>query len=175
MSSSKSATPAPTPAPLWTPQLEPGPVNDALQRVFGQLASLQAQISNAPSPATTATPAKQSHNVPYAVDGKPAAGAATQVYTYTHKVTYQTNFAGAQGSALTPATGNAKFTILKNGIVVGSFTATPASTATKAKFVFSSQGPQSFGPGDYMTIQAPGTQDATLAGLHVNLTGAIDE
>jgi len=157
------------PAPQWTPSgIEPGPQLDALQRLYQQVTSLQAQVNAIPPPAPAHTPAPVAHSAPYAINGKPGGGQVTQVYTYTSKVNYPANFAGSQGSAATAATGNARFSIAKNGAPIGYVTATPANG-----FVFTTTGPQSFGPGDYMTITAPASADATLSDIHVNFAGTV--
>lgn len=157
------------PAPQWTPGgIEPGPTLDAFNRAFQMLASLQSQVSSLPSSSSPSAASSQQHNVSYAISGKPTNGQVTLAYTYTSTVSYPVNFGGSQGAAGALATANARFTIAKNGVTVGYFTATPANG-----FSFTSTGPQTFKPGDTMTITAPATADATLANIHVNFAGTI--
>ena len=74
---------------------------------------------------------------------------------------------GSYGHAQTAATGSTTYTIKKNGSSVGSLNLAAATTAT---FTLSSA--TAFSAGDRLEIVAPGTLDATLAGLALTVKAA---
>lgn len=81
--------------------------------------------------------------------------------------TWPISLTGSYGSADTAATGSTVFTIKQNGVSIG--TITFAASATTATFTFAAA--VTFAVGDVITIDAPGSADATLAGVAFNIAG----
>lgn len=99
-----------------------------------------------------------------------AAPTASQVvlrHVFSRSVVFPAGLAPSQGKAGTAATASTTFTIKKNGSSVGSFNF--AISATTATFTMASG--TTFAAGDVMTVEAPGTPDATLAGITFTLAG----
>jgi hypothetical protein len=99
--------------------------------------------------------------------GSPGAGQVIERYIFATPVTFPAGLAGSYGSAGTPASSAAAFTIAKNGAAVG--TMSFAAGATAAGFAVPDATP--FAGGDVLTITAPATPDPTLANLAWTLTG----
>ena len=97
--------------------------------------------------------------------GKPTANEVLLRYTFTIGATLPQNATGSDGDAGTAATGSTTFTLKKNGSSVGTFNF--AASATTPTFTVAS--PVSFAAGDILTIEGPGTADATLADFNVQL------
>jgi hypothetical protein len=99
-----------------------------------------------------------------------AAPTASQVvlrHVFARSVVFAAGLSPSRGVAGTAATASTTFTIKKNGSSVGSFNfATSATTAT-----FTMASPTTFAAGDVMTVEAPGTPDATLAQITFTLSG----
>jgi len=99
--------------------------------------------------------------------GKPAAGEIVHEGVFTETIGFASNFAGSRAAARVAATADAVWTILKNGVAVGTITFAAASTTG----VFASSGPVAFAPGDRIQIVAPTPRDDTLSGVFGTLTG----
>lgn len=161
------------PAPTWTPQfpsgkpVKPEDLQDAINRQQQTLASLQAQVNAIQVP----TVPPQSHEVPYTVAGKPAAGQVTRLYTYSNAVSYPADFAGSMGTVGTnPTTYPAFFQLQKNGQIIGQIAISQTGNVT---FTSAKHAAQSFSPGDVLTVVAPASQDATLSDLAITLNGTV--
>ena len=102
--------------------------------------------------------------------GLPSASAILLRVPIARAVTFPANFADSRGSASANATGSTAFDIQKNGgASVGTMTfAAGASTAT---FTSSGGASVSFAAGDYLSVIAPATPDATLADVGFVLAG----
>jgi hypothetical protein len=91
--------------------------------------------------------------------GVPSASVRVTRVPIARAVAFPSNFAGSVGIASVAATASTAFDVRKNGTSVGTITyAAGATTAT-----FSTSGAVSFAAGDYLSIVAPATPDATLA------------
>lgn len=98
--------------------------------------------------------------------GRPASDETFDLGISARPVTFPANLAGSIARASAAATGTAVFSIRKNGVEVGTVTFDGSSTGA-----FSSSG-FALAAGDLVSIVAPTTQDATLAGLIFTLAGA---
>jgi len=107
------------------------------------------------------------YDVPVYVSTKPQAGEVIARIKMVRAVTFASSLTGSQGIAGTSATAEAIFSIKKNGTEFG--TATFAISGTVPTFASASGA--SFAAGDILTIEAPGSQDATLASVNLTLLG----
>lgn len=99
--------------------------------------------------------------------GVPAASAKVTRVPLARAVSFPANFSGSVGIAAVAATSSTAFDVQKNGVSVGTITfAAGASTAT-----FTTSGAVTFAAGDYLSIIAPATPDATLADPGIVLAG----
>ncbi|MBV9154461.1 MAG: hypothetical protein JO204_22060 [Alphaproteobacteria bacterium] len=101
--------------------------------------------------------------------GSPTASQIIERYIFASAVTFPAGLSGSYGTAGTPATASATFTIAKNGTPVG--TMVFAAGASAASFAMG--GATTFAAGDVLTIAAPATPDATLANLAWTLAGTL--
>ncbi len=110
----------------------------------------------------------QPYDVVFSLGGKPPANTTYPLLTFSRAVTFPGNFAGAVGSVGANPTATASYTILKNGVSVGTI-----SISTGGVFTFTSTGGTavSFAIGDRLTISTPTAQDATLSDVAVTLAG----
>lgn len=99
--------------------------------------------------------------------GKPAADDVLLSVTAAVAASFPANLAGSYGTADTAAAANAVCVIKKGATQVG--TATFAAGATTATFVLA--GGVSLASGEKLTIIAPASPDATLAGVGFVLAG----
>lgn len=99
--------------------------------------------------------------------GVPAASATMLYVVATLSVNFPVSLTGSYGRAEVAATASTVFTIRKNGASVG--TATFAAGATSATFSVAST--VSLAAGDTLSITAPASTDATLAGVSFALAG----
>jgi hypothetical protein len=83
-------------------------------------------------------------------------------------IAYPANFAGSQGGALVASTGTATFDIQKNDVSMGTMVFTSDDEAT---FTTTSGTAKSLAPGDYLSVIAPASPDATLADIGFTLFG----
>jgi hypothetical protein len=99
--------------------------------------------------------------------GVPSASVTVTRVPVARAVAFPANFTGSVGIASVAATASTAFDVRKNGTSVGTITfAGGATTAT-----FTTSGAVSFAAGDYLSIVAPSTPDATLADPGFVLTG----
>lgn len=109
----------------------------------------------------------QPHDLHVFIPGLPAANVTVFRFVATIAFDLASALAGSYCDAEAAATSTATFTLKKNGSSIG--TIQWAAAATTATFTFAS--PVSFAAGDVFTITSPGTQDATLANVSLNLAG----
>lgn len=83
----------------------------------------------------------------------------------SHAVSFTTNLVGSQGTAATASTGTATLSVQKNGMQFGTVVFTASATATFTGTA------TSFAAGDVLSIVAPSSPDATLAGVGITLSG----
>lgn len=92
-------------------------------------------------------------------------------YVVTQGCSLPASLTDSQGYCLTTATdADADFDIQKNGSSIG--TATFATATNAVSFTFASE--TSFVAGDRLSVEAPGTQDSTLADIAVTLVATVD-
>lgn len=100
--------------------------------------------------------------------GVPSASVRVTRVPLARAVSFPANFAGSVGIASVAATASTAFDVRKNGTSVGTITfAAGATTAT-----FTTSGAVTYAAGDYLSIVAPATPDATLADPGVVLAGS---
>lgn len=97
----------------------------------------------------------------------PTASLVMLRYKFPRSVSFPAGLTNSQGAAGTAATAQTDFDIQKNGVSVG--TMRFAASATSASFIMASG--QSFVAGDILTVIAPASPDATLAGVSFALAG----
>ena len=98
----------------------------------------------------------------------PTGGEATKVaicHVLPIGITLPVSLTGSYAHAQTAATGSTTYTIKKSGASIGSLNF--AAAGTSATFTFTTA--TSFAAGDRLEIVAPGTLDATLAGIAITL------
>lgn len=100
-------------------------------------------------------------------NGKPSASLVLIRHPVTEAVTFPASMTGSYGVAGTAATAQTDFDLQKNGVSFG--TLRFAAAGTSATFIAASS--TSFAAGDILTVVAPASQDATLAGLGFSLKG----
>lgn len=108
---------------------------------------------------------------PYDVGGSyPSAPTASLVmvrYPFPRAVSFPSSLTNSRGVAGTAATAQTDFDLKKNGVSFG--TMRFAAAGTTASFIAASS--SSFAAGDILTVVAPATPDATLAGIGFSLAG----
>lgn len=101
-----------------------------------------------------------------------AAPAASQVlYSLSSPwpVKFAANFAGSLATSNVAATASAVFTVTQNGTQIGVITF--GAGQTTGTFATSGGAVQNLAIGDVLTVTAPSSQDATLAGIRISLIG----
>ena len=99
--------------------------------------------------------------------GKPTDGLEMLYVPIARTVTFPAGLTGSLMKAKTTATSEAVFSLRKNGVEFG--TATFAASGTAATFAATAE--TVFSAGDELTIVAPATADATIAGLGWAIVG----
>jgi len=99
--------------------------------------------------------------------GGTVAGVAMLRHPYPLAVTLRAGLPDSQGKADIAATAQTDFDIQKNGSSIG--TMRFAASATVATFIFASD--VAFAVGDELSVVAPGSADATLAGVRAAIRG----
>jgi hypothetical protein len=102
-------------------------------------------------------------------NGVVAASAYILNFKATRALTLPTNFAGSVAEAVTAATASTVFTILKNGVSIGTMTFAASGTIP----TFSVAGTTSLAIGNTLRIQGPASPDTTLSDLTVTLLAAM--
>lgn len=115
----------------------------------------------------TPTVGGQPYDIGAQISGAPTASLVMMRYKFPRAVSFPSGLTNSQGASGTAATAQTDFDILKNGVSVG--TMRFAAAATSATFIMASG--QSFAAGDILTVIAPATPDATLAGVTFVLAG----
>lgn len=97
---------------------------------------------------------------------KPGAGAVVLRFNAVRSFDLPSGLSGSLFTAEVASTGTATFTLKKNGSSIGTvvFTSSATGAATFAS-------PVNFAVNDVFTIEAPGSQDATLEGIALNFKG----
>jgi hypothetical protein len=103
--------------------------------------------------------------------GVPGSSAILTRIPVARAVRFPDNFSGSSGSAAVAATASTAFDIQKNGSSIG--TMTFAIGATTATFTTAGAGEETFAAGNTISVVAPGTPDATLAGVGFTLKGYV--
>ena len=98
--------------------------------------------------------------------GAPGASAVVMAAVLTEAWTLPAALAGSQATAVTTAAADAEFVVAKNGTSIGSITFHASGAPTLAAATATS-----FAAGDVLTVTAPGSPDADLAGILVTLRG----
>jgi hypothetical protein len=88
-------------------------------------------------------------------------------WLFCRTVTFPVNLTGSKAKAGTAATSSAVFSIQKNGVQIG--TITVAAGQTVGTFSLASE--TTFGAPDVLDIIGPSPRDATLANMHITLSG----
>lgn len=109
----------------------------------------------------------QPYDIGSQLSGAPTASLVMMRYKFPRAVTFPAGLTNSQGVAGTAATAQTDFDIRVNNVSVG--TMRFAAAATSATFIMASQ--QSLAAGDVLTVIAPATPDATLAGVSLVLAG----
>lgn len=97
----------------------------------------------------------------------PSASLVMLRYKFPRTIVFPAGLTDSQGTAGTAATAQTDFDIRRNGVSVG--TMRFAAAGTSATFIAASQ--QTYNAGDILTVVAPASPDATLAGVSFVLTG----
>lgn len=100
-------------------------------------------------------------------DGAPDASAVLARYVATKTITLVEDFINSQGFLEVAATAITVFDITKNGVSIGSMTF--AASAVVATFSSAAAVDVEFIAGDRVAVVAPGTADATAAGISFSL------
>ena len=101
------------------------------------------------------------------IEAAPTASQVVLRHVFARSVVFAAGLAPSQGAAGTAATAQTDFDIQKNGSSVG--TMRFAASGTTSSFIMASQ--TTFAAGDVLKMVAPGTPDATLAGITFTLSG----
>lgn len=112
-------------------------------------------------------PEPQPYDIGAQLAGVPTASLVMLRLKFPRAVSFPAGLTNSQGVAGTQATAQTDFDVQKNGVSIG--TIRFAAAATSATFIMASD--QSFAQGDVMTIVAPASPDATLAGISFTLAG----
>ena len=117
----------------------------------------------------TGVPGTQPFDFGAFISGVPTTSAIVTRSPVAREITFPANFSGSYGVARVAATASTAFDIQKNGSSIG--TITFAISATTATFVSSGGAQQTTVAGDYLSIIAPASADATLADIGFVLAG----
>ncbi|HEQ98800.1 MAG TPA: DUF2793 domain-containing protein [candidate division Zixibacteria bacterium] len=109
-----------------------------------------------------------SYDIGSSFNGKPSASEVLLRIPFTRDVNFPDDLSGSQGVLGTAPTAQADFAIKKNGVEFA--TMSFAGSATTATFSTSSSD-EDFTAGDVLTVEAPSSQDATLADIGFLLKG----
>lgn len=112
-------------------------------------------------------PTPEPYDIAAQLAGTPTASLVMLRLKFPRAVTFPAGLTNAQGVAGTAATAQTDFDIQKNGVSIGTMRFAAAGTA--ATFIMASE--QSFAQGDVLTVVAPASPDATLAGISFTLAG----
>jgi hypothetical protein len=104
------------------------------------------------------------------VAGVPLDGEVVLQFVSTRSFTLPTGLNGSQGFAGIAATNQANFDIQKNGATIGSMTFAASGTVA----TFTHAGGTAFGPGDRLSVIAPGAADASLSNISFTLKGTVN-
>ena len=100
--------------------------------------------------------------------GTPGSSDEMLRYNFVERITYAENFAGSFGSIRTTITTDPfDMDVQKNGVSIGT-----VSIDISDVYTFTLAAPETFEPGDVMTVIAPASVDATAAGIAFTLKGA---
>ena len=103
------------------------------------------------------------------VSGVPLDGEVVLQFVSTRSFTLPAGLSGSQGFAGVAATNQANFDIQKNGATIGSMSFAASGTVA----TFTHAGGTAFGPGDRLSVVAPGSADASLSNISFTLKGTV--
>lgn len=106
------------------------------------------------------------YTIAIGVEGRPRDGGTLLRHVFEAAVTFASGLTGSRADADTASTGEAVFSITKNGSPVGTVT---FDTSDTGSFAMASQ--TEFQAGDVIRVIAPSPRDATLADLSITLAG----
>lgn len=109
----------------------------------------------------------QPYDIGAQIPSSPSASLVMLRYKFPRTVVFPASLTDSQGTAGTAATAQTDFDIRRNGVSVG--TMRFAAAGTSASFIAASQ--QTYNAGDILTVIAPASPDATLAGVSFVLAG----
>lgn len=145
--------------------------SNTVTKVRGVTVSSTAPTSNQTlvynSGATQWEPTAQAHDLATFYPGTLAASAVLLRHVAVRAWSLPTNASGSALSAGTAATGSTTLTLKKNGSSIG--TAVVSASGTTAAFTVTAT---SFAALDVLTVEGPGTADATLGNVAVSLLGS---
>lgn len=111
------------------------------------------------------------YDLGFFVPGLPTANAVAFRHTFVRNVNFAANFAASDGDAMVAATGSAQFTLKKISGGVSSNVGTVTFTGATPAFASTGGAAVSFAAGDIFELVTPTSQDATLAGVSLTLSG----
>jgi hypothetical protein len=135
--------------------------------------AIMAEISSSSGAARFVGPVTAStfYNAPYDIanfiNGKPIGSEIIMKAISVRKFTIASNFSGSLAYCTIAATGNPVFSILKNGVSVGTITFAAGATTGS----FSATGVLTFNAGDVIYVTAPASADATLSDIAITFAG----
>ena len=112
----------------------------------------------------------RTQNIAFYIIGKPTASDVILYYTFTQKTTLPISLSTTQTRSQTAATGSTAFSLKKDtsgGTVTTIGTITFAASARVGTISFTSA--ITFSAGDSLIMEAPSSQDATLANIGFNI------
>lgn len=114
----------------------------------------------------TSTTAPVPYDLGVFIPGAPTGSQVVLRFNVVRAFTLPASLTGSVATAGAASTGTATFTIKRNGAAIGTIVYTTSATAT---FTFASA--ITFAANDIITIEAPGTADATLSDVAFNFKG----
>lgn len=102
-----------------------------------------------------------------AINGRPLGGELVEGHVFADTIEFADDFAGSYAVARVAPTAEAVFSILKNGVEVGTVTFAAASTAG----VFASSGAVICTAGQSIDVECPDPQDSTISGVKITIRG----
>lgn len=116
---------------------------------------------------------EESYDLAVTVSGAPADAAIVMRFIAPRQFTIPEDFAGSLGSSGTAATASSVFTVKRDATTEG--TITFAASGSTGTFAQSTSGDMVIAKGEVVSIEAPGTADATLADISLTLRGFLSD
>lgn len=108
------------------------------------------------------------YDVGFFVAGLMTASELVGMLVATRDFTIPVSATGSRAKSNAASTGDVSLTLKKNGSSFGTVRFNISATGS-----FTVASATAFAPGDILTLEAPGSADATLAGVAINLMGAL--